>query len=370
MPTDALDPIDELLEAVNLLSDPAAQIDLVERAVGMADARGDVDHGFAARRTLVDLAAYALRYDLYGVTFAWLFAQAVRRPDRFPVADLLGQYQDVISKLVNFPEFPRAQYEALFEDVRRHFVAHGFSLRPLYVGRRSVAIDFGDPAMAQAADREWRRHRRDPHSDSPGMEALRQLQFEDFVGDFEAAARTIDRWFADPGREAFYDDQMAGDALLPLLRLGRAADAVDLHRRSWRKIRPGRGYIWSWGPHLSFLGLTGNLDRGARLFQTLLPVALGQSDLLSRFHFLEHALVLFRSLVAGRPKAVRLRVPESVPWYHPDGRYEPAAVLDWIDQEADAIARRFDERNGNTYHADLLAERRGMDRFARPCPAG
>lgn len=366
--TNATHPIDLLLDAADRLSDTAAQIDLVERAVGMADARGDVDRGFAARRRLVDLAAYAMRYDLYGVTFAWLFAQAGRRPDRFPVADLLGGYQDVISKLVNFPEFPRAQYEALFDDVRQHFVEHGFSLRPLYVGRRSVAIDFGDPEMARAADREWRRHRRDAHSDQPGMEALRQLEFEDFVGDFEAAVRTADRWFSDPRRAAFFDDQMAGDSLLPLLRLGRAADAAALHRRSWRKIRPGHGYNWSWGPHLSFLGLTGNLDRGVRLFQTLLPIALGQADLLSRFHFLEHALVLFRRLAADRPGPIRICVPESVPWRGPYGRYEPAAVLAWIEQEAEAIARQFDARNGNTYHVDLLGERRSMDRFAQPYP--
>jgi hypothetical protein len=365
--TDATDPIDRLLEAADRLSDTAAQIDLVEQAVGMADARGDVDRGFAVRRKLVDLAAYAMRYDLYGITFAWLFAHAVRRPDRFPVADLLGRYQDVINKLVNFPEFPRAQYETLFEDVRRHFVEHGFSLRPLYFGRRSVAIDFGDPVMARAADRERRRHPPDAHSDPPGMEALRQLEFEDFVGDFKAAARTADRWFVTPRREAFYDDQIAGDALLPLLRLGRAADAVALHRRSWRKIRPGQGYWWSWGPHLSFLGLTNNPDRGVQLFQTLLPVALGQPDLLSRFHFLEHALVLFRRLAADRPGAVRLRVPDSVSWYDPDGRYEPAPILAWIEQEAEAIARQFDARNGNTHHVDLLAERRAMDRFVQRC---
>jgi hypothetical protein len=224
--------------------------------------------------------------------------------------------------------------------------------------------------MARAADRKWRRHRRDAHSDSPGMEALRQLKFEDFVGDFEAAARTIDRWFADPWRAAFFDDQMAGHALLPLLRLGRAADAVALHRRSWRKIRPGHGYNWSWGPHLSFLGLTGNRDRGVRLFQTLLPVAFGQPDLLSKFHFLEHALVLFRRLAADRPNAIRLRVPDSVPWHDPAGRYKPAAVQGWIEREAEAIARQFDARNGNTYHVDLLAERRDMDRFAGPCPVG
>jgi hypothetical protein len=369
MSTDAPDPIDELLEAADRLSDPAAQIDLVQQAVGMADARGDLDRGFAARRQLADLAAHALRYDLYGVTFAWLFAQAGRRPDRFPVADLLGHYQDVITKLVNFPEFPRAQYEALFQDVRRHFVGHGFSLRPLYVGRRAVAIDFGDPAMGRAADREWPRHPRDRHSNDPGMEAVRQIQFEAFLGDMDAAVRIADRWFAGGGRTAWYDPLMAGEALLPLLQAGRAADAVALHRRTWRAVRPGAGYDWSRGPHLSLLGLTGNLDRGARLFQALLPVALSQPDPLSRYHFLEHALVLFRQLVPGRSRPIRLRVPESVPWHDPGGRYEPAPVLAWIEREAGAIARQFDQRNGNTYHAGLLAERRGMDRLARPVPA-
>jgi hypothetical protein len=274
----------------------------------------------------------------------------------------LFHYQNVINKLVNFPEFPRSQYEALFEDVRRHCINHGFSLRTLYLGRRSVALDFGDQEMGREADHEWRRHRRDSMSASVGHETGNQINFDNFMFDDAAAARTADAWFANPRRKSEYDEWIGGEALLPFLRLGRVSDAKALYDRLRRALRPTTGYLWHWGPYLSFPALTGDLDWGVKLFETLLPIAMGQSDLLSRFHFHEHAIVLFRQLAAERPKQIRLRVPTSMQWQSPESHYEPAQILSWINSEAVEIARRFDERNGNAFYAELLDRQRNLER--------
>jgi hypothetical protein len=204
----------------------------------------------------------------------------------------------------------------------------------------------------------------------PGFEAGRQIEYENFLRDDPAAAASVRKWFADPRRERWCDDWLCGESLLPLLRLGRVEEAAGYHRQSWKTIRPGNGYQWFWGPHLSFLALTDNLDRGVRLFQSMLPAAFDQADRLSQLHFLEHALVLFRRLAAVRTKAVRLRVPPSLSWHDPGGRYAPSAVLGWIEETATDIARKFDERNGNGYHAELLEYRRGMVQAVRPYPLG
>jgi hypothetical protein len=317
---------------------------------------------------LIDLAAQGLRYDLYGVTFSWCFSQAQRQPERFSVGELLFHYQDVISKLVNFPEFPRSQYELLFTEVRGLFEKYGYSLRSLYRGRRAVAQDFGDREMAREADQEWRRYPRDSMSYSFGYEVSEQINFEVFLRNDDDAARTANNWFADQGRQTFFDALIAGEALLPLFRLGRMKEAIELHKHVRRAIRPDTGFIWHWGPILSFLGLTQNLGLGVRQFEKLLPIATGQTDLLSRFHFHEHATVLFRQLSDVHKKAIRLRVSPSQPWYDAKGKYEPREILQWVDNEVDEIARRFDERNGNTCYVDLLRDQRELGDLAQSIP--
>jgi hypothetical protein len=178
----------------------------------------------------------------------------------------------------------------------------------------------------------------------------------------------MEKWFANSRREDWCDDWIAGEALLPLLRLGRVEEAAKFHVRYWKLIRAGTGYQWFWGPQLSFLALTDNIDRGVRVFQTMLTAAFEQPDLLSRFHFLEHALVLFHRVVQVRQKPIRMRVPPTASLHDPSNRYRPSAVLDWIEELATDIAKQFDARNDNDYHVRLLRFRREMERFATPYP--
>jgi hypothetical protein len=75
----------------------------------------------------------------------------------------------------------------------------------------------------------------------------------------------------------------------------------------------------------SFLALTDNVDRGVRVFQTLLSAAFEQPDLLSRFHFLEHALVLSpRREPTGASASESLHDPKS----------HTAAEFAWIEETA------------------------------------
>ena len=363
-----IDQIEKLLQASLQLSDYDSRIQLYEEAIRIADLHGDIELGYRLRRDLVDLASHGLKYDVYGVTFAWCFAQAQRDPERFLPQDLLYHYQHVIGKLVNFPQFRRDMYEDLFADVVKHLRVHGYSPRTVMIERRSVAIDFGDLKMAEAADLEWRKHPRDAMSAGLGFESGRQIEYEHTRGADEKAIEVMDKWFGNSRREDWCDDWIGGEALLPLLRLGRVEQAATLHVRYWKQIRAGSGYQWFWGPHLSFLGLTDNIDRGIRVFQTMFAAAFEQPDLLSRFHFLEHALVLFRRVVQVRPKPIRLRVPPSTSLHDPGSRYRPAVVLSWIEETATDIARQFDARNGNDYHMRLLQYRREMERFTTPYP--
>ncbi len=369
MPPD--DAIDELIRAANALPDGEARLALTEEAVRVADSHGDIPRGYQLRQELIRLASACLRYDLYASTFSWCLSQAERDPTKFPVVDLLWWYQDVIGKLVNFPDITRAAYEELFTDAARLIRQHGYSLRGIYLERRSVGADYGSREMALEADGVWHKYPRDRLAYSIRTEAGRELQHRNFLGDWAGACEAAERYLAT--RAVRSEEWVVGEVLLPLFLVGRVADALRFHRLTEGTFRNRIGYMWHWGPHMTLLALTDNYSAGLRCFEAALPVAMAQPDLLSRFHFLEHAVVLFDRVANVRDQKVRLRVPSEFAWYSPDGMYDPAAVQAWLDTEARAAAERFDARNANDYFATSMQERRDLLRThlrSMPLPDG
>lgn len=344
----------ELLDAADRMPSGAARLEVLDQAVRAADVHRDVPAGFVARRRLIDEAATGLRYDLYAAAFSWCLAAAGDDPARFPPAGLLGHYQHVIGKVVNFPEVTRAQYDDLFADVVRQFRAHGFSLRTAYLERRGVAIDFGDRAMAEEADRAWRLFPRDALSVSREFETLRQVLHERFLGNDEAAVEVADEHFARRDRDAWCDAQIGSYALLPLLCVRRAADAAAHYRRAARVTRSGSGYAWHLASQLEYLAVIGDVPAGLRALQAQLPVALGQPDPLSHYYFLRPAALLLDRLREAGPRAVRLSAACGIPWVTTTGDYEADVLRGWVRGTAAEIAARFDARNGNDFYSAWL----------------
>ncbi len=365
------DAIDELLRAANALPDGDARLALTEEAVRVADTHGDHVRGYQLRHELIRLASACLRYDLYASTFSWCLSQAERNPTRFPIADLLWWYQDVIGKLVNFPDITRAAYEELFTDAARLIRQHGYSLRGIYLERRSVGADYGSQEMALEADAVWDKYPRDRLAYSVRTEAGRELQHRNFLGDLSGAVSAAEKYLVT--RNVRTEEWVVGEALLPLFLLSRVEDALRYHKLTEGTFKHHIGYMWHWGPHMTLLALTDNYTAGLRCFEAALPLALAQPDLLSQFHFLEHAVVLFDRVAAVRDQKMRLRVPSNVAWHSPDALYEPVTVRGWLETEARSAAERFDARNGNDYFRRSLEERRDLLRThlrSVPLPGG
>ncbi len=186
------------------------------------------------------------------------------------------------------------------------------------------------------------------------------------MDDHERVVECVERFFARPRRSRRLDDWYMGDALFHYWHIGRVAEAADFHRISWRNFDPNGGYYWYWAPHLSFLAVTDNLDRGLKVFDKQLPVAMRQTDLLSQYYFLSHAAPLVERLAATRDKPVSLHVPKAMELFDPSGSYRLDRIASWVVETAEKIASRFDARNGNDYQSSLLRSRRALAGSVRP----
>ncbi len=109
--------------------------------------------------------------------------------------------------------------------------------------------------------------------------------------------------------------------------------------------------------HLSYLAETGDLAKGLKLVERHLPWALDSFDLEARLDFYGACCRLTRLLSQRKRPRRKLRLPKTFPGYRDDDTYDTGELAAWFQREAEQLARRFDERNGNGYRSSLLEER-------------
>lgn len=244
----------------------------------------------------------------------------------------------------------------------------GASPRSYWMMCRKMAVDMGDVKEATAADREFRRSPRDWLTDDVATEADFEINYRLLRKDYDKALRAAEPLVLRKIRSEHHEGGACADVLLPMLRAGRAAEAMPFHRRGY-KLRAGRiRHLDSIAKHIAFLGLTDNLARGVRLFEKHLAEAMRTSNVFNRMRYLIDTLPLLDRLKKAGKGQQMLRVPSESPLF-PNGNRQPAHdVREWMHDTAAALARTFDDRNGNDYYARRLAAAPRLQRLFTPCP--
>ena len=328
----------------------ALQLDLLQEAVSWADAHHRIDLGIAARWDLMVVARNLLRGDVLTVAFTWCLAQYDRDPKPFHGQDLIWFYQMVIGQLANLPDVPRRKLEEMLDDLGRRLQESGRSLAPVYVTRRSIAADLGDPDLARSDDEALRRCR-SGEGEGTSTNLRDEMETAIFLDDEEKALR-LGQILTKRGRShrsAELSAECASLLLIPLWKRGRVAEAEQLEKICWRSFHPEQCYYWWHGELLKWLTLSDKLPRAVSAYEACQKAIHAYTDPLSRLHFALDAGVLFDRLRREGRRTLPLRLPEWLPVTASEGQYSVVALGDWLLQEAAELAERFDRRNGNNY---------------------
>ena len=156
--------------------------------------------------------------------------------------------------------------------------------------------------------------------------------------------------------------------LLPLLRLGRPAEAMSCHRKGYRLIVRNPGFVRQIGKHLLFLALTDNLANGLTLLERHLPTALVVVSAADRFEFFLGARFLLERLAEQGKDSLKLRPPPTFPPPTVRGRYATAELCAWFLGRLTDLAARFDARNGNDFMSRRVAGLAELKRLETPYP--
>lgn len=353
------DAIDNLMGEAAGLPDGPVKLAVLEEAVRLADTRGDTDRGFELREGLMWNALVSGQADKMLVAFSWCLSQSERHPEQFPEADLLWRYSYwVIEELRASPQFARSQVEFALDDLEDRFRRNGWSLRRVYRERCLTALFMGDLDRGPSLWNHWQRAPDDnrdaydrayEHDD----EVTYKLKMEgDEAGLFHARPILDGRVRADNVPHNTF-----GRILVPLMRTGRLAEAMDCHVRGYRLIAHRMDYLCKAANHLEFLAVTGNIAPAVRLLERHWVWAEATWEKLRKFLFHLSARYLVLRLIDLGHTSFHLAIPATWPGHRPDGEYDLATLARLLDDQTRPLAEAFDARNGNGHFGQVTLGR-------------
>ncbi|MEV4415517.1 hypothetical protein [Catellatospora sp. NPDC049609] len=343
--------VHELIQRSWNTPDGPARIVLAEQALAQAEALGDPDLLYSANCAATSAYHQSGEPMKAMMTFARCLADYDADPGRRSHDDerlLLWQFKHVVSAMARFPELPLDRTMAVLDDMQRRYQAGGHSLQAVYAYRHDVAAHVGDTVLADHWYRMWDAAPRDRHSDCAGCDPSSKAYHLAWRGrDDEAIA------VAEPALSGRLtcSEQPHGiltALLLPYLRTGRLDEARDAHRRAYRALCDNKAELGRVARHVEFCGLTGNEVRGLELIERHLPWLDDAPTPKTEMEFAAAAALVLRRLAEAGQGDLPVRRSGG-----PVGVAELGPVL---RERAEAIARRFDARNGNTFQSGRVAE--------------
>jgi hypothetical protein len=259
----------------------------------------------------------------------------------------------VVAALPKFPEIELATIHGMLDDMERRFRDYGGSVQPVVGKRRMVALQTGDFDAARTHHRQFMKMSRAFLSDCHACELDALAGYWMDTGKNAVGVRRAEELIGSGMSCAKVPDSTYADILLPMVKIGRAADAMAYHRKGYPLIRRNVGDLWHWGQHMAYLALTGNDARAVKLLETHLPDVEASHDPLATLAFLRNAFVLVECL-ADRKETMKLRLPDGSPLANPTGQYVLADLAKAVRERALELSRRFDRRNGNDYYVGLV----------------
>ncbi|MFL6114291.1 MAG: hypothetical protein ACJ786_23465 [Catenulispora sp.] len=328
-----------------------AKAAIAEEIVEAAESFGDDEVTVTALVELISAYHGSGESMKYPVAFARLLRLWDQKPkafDDWEAHRVFWYFKWVGSGLLITPDVPLASIRGWIGEMRKRYEAAGHGVQPVYGQQFSLAEHIGEGE--ELAYELWATRGRVRMSDCEACEARTRAGF--FFGRGADARGLAELEPTLAGRKTCDEEPHSSQslALLPLVREGLLDEARGAHLASYRVVRSKEAYLKPVGRHLEFCALTGNEARGLELLsQNRVLFGFGSAPL-DRLAFLTGVEVLLRRLVEVGHGATPCGGPLGREW-------TVSELLVSIASEADALAARFDARNGTGTVSRRRAER-------------
>ncbi|WP_280395469.1 hypothetical protein [Nocardia brasiliensis] len=336
----------------------------VERLEMLAAAAKSATDRHLEGRVLLELAesyTYASERDLAPVAYGRLLQIYDQYPAELgPLTYSVHWYLKWMTwGLIDNPAIPLPTVHRWFEELENRYRQRGYSLRPVLALRGELARKLGDAEQGARLHEQAMAAPRDGMSDCEACERNEWGTGSAAFGDDEAA---LAHWQSVlDGAHSCSEEphRVLAQALLPLLRTGRIAEARGAHLTGYPLVRHSDSLRPSVAQHIEFCALTGNEGRGLEILaEHARWLTESGADVGARLAFITGVSVLLRRL-----QTLGLG-------YLPIGGGTAYSLLAELDTEIAGLCTRYDLRNGNTAVSTRIAARLAAQPLVERLPLG
>ncbi|WP_433599057.1 hypothetical protein ACQPXH_25685 [Nocardia sp. CA-135953] len=261
--------------------------------------------------------------------------------------------------LIENPAVPLRTTYRWLDELESRYRQRGYSARPVLALRSDLARELGQDGLAAELLDAARAAPRDGMSDCDACERNQWGANHAQAGDDESA---LESWrpVIDGARSCAEEPhRVLGQALLPMLRTGRTAEARSAHLTGYPLVRHLPDLRRSVGEHIEFCALTGNEARGLEMLaEHAVWLTDPGADAAIRLAFISGVCVLLRRLTELDLGALEVGV----------GTVD--SVRDKLSVEIGELTARYDARNGNTVLSERVAARIARQPLVEHLPLG
>jgi hypothetical protein len=345
-----------LLESqADMMPEGTAKVMMLEQAIQLADTHNELIDSFELREKLISAAISAGDPMKMIVAFSWCLAQIDKNPHLFEQTRLLWQYKWIACYIDCFPQITKEQIDGLMNDMKRRYEEEGLSLRPYYRLRHSQAMCAGDKALCETYYRKWLSAPVDDFCDCIACEQSHQVEYMAMLGEDERALALAEPILAGKMSCNTVPHETYQDLLLPLVRLGRIDEAMELQKKGYAKIENEPSFVSGYASQIRFLALF-DPKQAVKVFQQQARKAFSTNNMRSKFHFFLASWLLFERLQKDGQETLALNAFDGFPVERENGACRVTDLCRWFARETRFLADAFDQRNGNEHHKARIRE--------------
>lgn len=356
-----------LIRRASSLGDGDEKVMTLEDAVRIADTGHDVQLQYEAREELIEAAFWGGETEKALVAYSWCLAQFDNYPEKFSEWLLLWRYKWIVNIIVDFPQITTEQIYEMLAEMERRYLKAGYGLRVVYYYRYRIEKFFGNKDAALKHFRRAQELSRDALSDCAACEIDERVTFQAYCGENELAVSLAEPIFSGLHKCRSVPHRTLAGILLPLVRLGRWAEARDYHARGYSMISHNVIHLANVSDHLLFLALDGDFEKATQLLEWHFRWTTKSKNLHDLYTFYRAAWLLLDIMSDAGERTIKLRMPDSFPLYQysQNHHYQTSQLMEWVEGRAREIGRRFDERSGTDHFARELAETPALKELMR-----
>lgn len=365
--------IQKLLSQADSLEYGEEKVNFLKEAVRLADHHQDEQLGYLSRVILCNAAVFSGHGELMLVHFPWVRAKFKKGNYPYTEDSFSWMYSWVIFFMAYSPQIPLNMIEEAKNEMVESFTREGKHKRSILSLLRTISVLTGRLDEAEKFQEAF------SLTEYPGDMAWLaglvnhraiELHNEGFyylrLGDNERAIQLFEPVIEGQTVYAEALPFTLSAALVPLIQLNEWEKAKRCFYKGLPKIQGALKYKNLQPEFLNFLSLSRNFEKGIPFFEKHIGYweegKIGQE----RFDYFIAARLFFSLLAREGVKDLPLRIPRTHPVWRPDETYSPLALERYFHREAQALAEKFDLRNGNGQYALLLKRNIELEELPPP----